>query len=108
MAEQYVRVPLDIAPASPRVLPETVGQAVTGVVVNGPIPAGVTFKVCRPGAPDGTVVGGAPSPQQGGDALTGYFCPPSVLGLAVLFTPAVPGGFVDLVVLADDAATVSR
>lgn len=110
MAELYVRVDLTTPPSKPQVIPETVGEEVTGVVVNGPLPAGLTFKVSRTNSPDGVVLGGATSPTGGGDALLDFFCPPipPSQGLAVSWDIAAPGSFALLCVVTSGAGSVAR
>ena len=91
--ELYVRVLTDNAVVgTPRQIVDN-GFPVTGVIVNNvTMPAGIDFKICRKGASDGVRMGA-------GDALTDIFCPPLMDGLYCYFTPAVPGGVIELVVL---------
>lgn len=109
MAEFYVKVDLSTVPSKPQVIPESVGVSVTGVIVNGPLPAGLTFKVGRNNSPDGIVLGGAATPTGGGDALLDFFCPPIFPdGLAVSWDVAAPGVLVSLVLVSDGAGQLGR
>jgi hypothetical protein len=101
MAEYYLTVPLDSAPTQPRVLQETVGVPITGVIINGALPPGTTFRICRKGSPSGIILGDFA-------AITDLFCPPVDDGLAILFTPATAGGSIEIVALSQEGGVVTR
>ena len=108
MAEFFVAIPLDVVPSVPQLVQETIGQPITGVIINGPLPVGLTFKVCRKGGSDGVVLAGSPSPVQGGDALLDFFCPPAVEGLAVIWDVAAPGQFARICAVSAGDGSLTR
>ena len=108
MSEYVVRVDLSTAPSSPQVIPETVGVPITRVIVNGALPAGVTFRIMRKGQQSGPILNGSPTPTGGGDDTGDLFCPPLSDGLAVLWTPGVPGTGIELICISGGGGSLSR
>ena len=91
MAEYFFSLDLTTPPTRPLPVPFTKGIPFTGVIVNGPLPAGLTLKVSRVGSQDGIILAGAPAAGQGGDSLLNFFCPPAIEGIAFLWDIAAPG-----------------
>lgn len=91
--EIQVFIDLTKAPTTPQLVPETIGQVVTGVIVNNILPAGLTLSVGRKGTNAMITLGGAPGVGKGGDALLDYWCPPQDEGMSVQWDVDAPGSF---------------
>lgn len=98
--ELYVRVEALATGGTPRQIVD-IGQPVSGVIINAPLPAGVRFKVCRRGASDGIELFDF-------DAITDLWCPALMDGLFCYIIGNSPGTFIELVALSGQGGTVTR
>jgi hypothetical protein len=95
--EAVLLLPLDklgaLVPTTPIPIPETVGQNLTGIIVNEGVPAGVTLRIMRVGQPDGPIF-------TNGGSFIGWWPCGMKDGLAYSYDVPVPGGVVKVVAIA--------